>query len=873
MTTLFDILRMPEHQEFGGGFRKALTRSVGLFAFAMWFVVATDTNADAQRPPVRRPQGSAAASPRTVQPQQSRAAREIARMESIDKVLAADVNLEFLRSVAADRRDGTPLEHWLDSTLASCERLGCGTAVTMPMNPITLTRLQVARFTCLQPARLVKSQCRTLLEIGSKNSGTTSLAVRAAHRLLTASLFGQDSMPESLAMLRQYASPLASAPAVTRAQLWQRAALVAGDNTADFVHFRDLLSGALTEVRAPSAVVAQAQGASTVDELSMSSASQALKRKAASARTQRFSVDVPPGSSAERVLAARGLAIDQILMLEQTLSSLDAVSFRWIKWLFTPAGAIGERNSNAPGSASRRNERGSAEGTETDTNTVNAKAMMYPVAARFTRLATELMSVSLIRAMSRDNAIELLDFQAALFMRYILMRCGSETACITGLSEMVRSSKGMLAIAYGTTIPSSRFLLFDLTPEEEGRGIRVVESMLRNSTQQARIDSTSLSPYGAFFRDVASRQSSRPDAAFNLERSALADNELFIDVFRATPFTPAQRRTLYAIVSMGNQPKGFVELGPESELSEKIDRWRAVANSDSIAAWDRESAQLAEIVWGKLKPHIPASAARIFIAPDSRLQQVNLSLLAELAGVSVDVGVVPSFAHLIALRRSDAKPNARGAFLMTDVRFGAGTTFAPIEFRPSVAPGLKAAGAAVDSAWGDDVNWQRVKDGLQKSSIGILVTHGAVPLGDEDSLSTYLTRSTFALSKANTTAGARVSAAQFAQLDLRRTALTMLIACRLGDGEILDGQGVLGFPLALTAAGAQASVVSLWPADNDKTTGLFVEAFVDAAVTRRLPFQRALREARDAVRKQYPQAPASTWAGWTVIGNPFGRLQ
>jgi CHAT domain-containing protein len=101
-------------------------------------------------------------------------------------------------------------------------------------------------------------------------------------------------------------------------------------------------------------------------------------------------------------------------------------------------------------------------------------------------------------------------------------------------------------------------------------------------------------------------------------------------------------------------------------------------------------------------------------------------------------------------------------------------------------------------------------------------------------------------------------------LNLDATELVVLSACQTGLGEFHPGEGVYGLRLALRAAGAQASIMSLWKVDDDATQELMT-TFYRIWLTQKIGMREAFRIAQQQLRKEYPQP--YFWGAFVLVGN------
>jgi CHAT domain-containing protein len=104
-------------------------------------------------------------------------------------------------------------------------------------------------------------------------------------------------------------------------------------------------------------------------------------------------------------------------------------------------------------------------------------------------------------------------------------------------------------------------------------------------------------------------------------------------------------------------------------------------------------------------------------------------------------------------------------------------------------------------------------------------------------------------------------------LHLDGTRLAVLSSCESGQGSVVDGQGVLGLRAAFSLAGAQATVMTLWPVD-DTAGRQFMQFF----------YARLDKGPAEAVRLAQQQMLATAqyknpffWSGYVVSASPVRK--
>jgi hypothetical protein len=116
------------------------------------------------------------------------------------------------------------------------------------------------------------------------------------------------------------------------------------------------------------------------------------------------------------------------------------------------------------------------------------------------------------------------------------------------------------------------------------------------------------------------------------------------------------------------------------------------------------------------------------------------------------------------------------------------------------------------------------------------------------------------------TAGADgyVTAADWARYRLRSD-LVVLSACDTGIGRLVRGEGIVGLPYALFAAGARNTLMTLWPV-HDAATAEFMTRFYEF-IRDGMPQAAALAETKRAFLKHPRYSGEEFWAPFVLYGS------
>lgn len=104
---------------------------------------------------------------------------------------------------------------------------------------------------------------------------------------------------------------------------------------------------------------------------------------------------------------------------------------------------------------------------------------------------------------------------------------------------------------------------------------------------------------------------------------------------------------------------------------------------------------------------------------------------------------------------------------------------------------------------------------------------------------------------------------------LENLKLVVLSACSTGTGIVYEDMNVHGIQQAFLFAGAQSTIGSFWPVQDEKTTE-FMTLFYDGLAKQRT-VSEALREAQLAFRQK--GEPLSVWGAWMVSGDWQVRIR
>jgi CHAT domain-containing protein len=257
-------------------------------------------------------------------------------------------------------------------------------------------------------------------------------------------------------------------------------------------------------------------------------------------------------------------------------------------------------------------------------------------------------------------------------------------------------------------------------------------------------------------------------------------------------------------------------------------------------------------VWDPLRPEL-AAAKLALVVPDGMLNLIPFSALPERNGYLVEHAPV---IHLLSSERdlipSDAAPKKAGLLAIGSPRFDlAGNSLPPsplrdadiscdefrkLEFHP--LPGTAEEIDDINVTWrhwnrgepsasivGDQATRARFLEEAPRSRVLHVATH-AFLLDKSCGDGNPLLHSGLVFAGANQgRESALLTAQQIASLDLNGLDWAVLSACNTGNGELHDGEGVLGLERAFRVAGARSVIMALWPVDDNTTRQFMHELY------------------------------------------------
>jgi CHAT domain-containing protein len=371
----------------------------------------------------------------------------------------------------------------------------------------------------------------------------------------------------------------------------------------------------------------------------------------------------------------------------------------------------------------------------------------------------------------------------------------------------------------------------------------------------------------------------------------------------ASSLTPAYMA--FVLVPNSDRIRVF-DLGDAKPIEDLVNSARASADTEAHAGgmgsirnermWREAGEALRKIVWDPLRAEL-GDAKLALVVPDGVLNLIPFGGLPDGKGYLVEHGPV---IHILGSERDlvPAEVGAKKAGLLavggpsfelarvaeppSPLRDAsvACEEFSKLEFHP--LPGSGAEVADLSAAWrrwngnersalltGAEATRSRFIEDASQNRVLHIATH-AFLLDKSCGNGNPLLESGLVFAGANQSRDASIlTAQQIASLDLRGVDWAVLSACNTGNGELHDGEGVLGLQRAFRIAGARSVVMTLWSVDDDVTRRFMHELYAerlglhastaDAVWT---SARKLLRERRAAGKSTHPWY----WAGFVGSG-------
>ena len=305
-------------------------------------------------------------------------------------------------------------------------------------------------------------------------------------------------------------------------------------------------------------------------------------------------------------------------------------------------------------------------------------------------------------------------------------------------------------------------------------------------------------------------------------------------------------------------------LGDASSADELINKARAAADAEAHSgglgsarnerAYRDAALALRRRIWDPLRPEI-ANANLALVVADGSLNLIPLAGLPDGSGYLIEHGPV---IHVLSSER-DLVPAEQGPKKLGLLAIGSPSfelaenklppsplrdlkltcdPFSKIEFQS--LPGAALEVADIGSAWlrwnsaepaqlvtGDDATLARFLADSAHSRVLHVATHAFLLDKSCDNDNPLLHSGLVFAGASHGGAQSIVTAEQIASLDLSGVDWAVLSACNTGNGELHNGEGVLGLQRSFRVAGAHSVIMTLWPVDDEVTRQFMHELYAE----------------------------------------------
>ncbi|MEZ4300451.1 MAG: CHAT domain-containing protein, partial [Polyangiaceae bacterium] len=345
-------------------------------------------------------------------------------------------------------------------------------------------------------------------------------------------------------------------------------------------------------------------------------------------------------------------------------------------------------------------------------------------------------------------------------------------------------------------------------------------------------------------------------------------------------FAPSRGAPRYsACVLLSRGAPVWIDLGDVASIDASISELRSALRRPASEDVPRLARALEARVMAPVRAAL-GGANQVFLSPDGALNLVPFGALVDDTGHSL----VESFAFTYVtsgrdlLRSTSTSPVRDAPLVLAAPDFDAGARspggrFSPLLHGEEEAAAIAALFQGVHPVLAGDATKARLKKahGPRLLHIGAHGYYQVLTCGSGAAHSAGdnpLLKSGIALAGANACADGKddglLTALEASGLDLYGTKLAVLSACETGVGDPVAGDGVYGLRRALTLAGAETLVVSLWPVDGSATASL-MKAYYES-LARGGGRSEAMRQVQLAMLSSARSHPYY-WAGFLVSGD------
>jgi CHAT domain-containing protein len=337
-----------------------------------------------------------------------------------------------------------------------------------------------------------------------------------------------------------------------------------------------------------------------------------------------------------------------------------------------------------------------------------------------------------------------------------------------------------------------------------------------------------------------------------------------VAVEKVDPAHTATPAYMAFVLRPGSDRIGVFDLGDAASLDALIVKARAAADTEAHSgglgstrnerAYREAGLAIRQRIWDPLKNEIGDARLALVVA-DGNLNLIPFAGLPDGKGYLVEHGPVihtlSSERDLVAAGQEQKKQGLLAigspSFQLAENKLppsqlrGATPTceeFSKVEFPP--LPGTAREVSDIGSAWqrwnpaessqlvtGDDATRSRFIEDATHSRVLHIATHAFLLDKSCGNGNPLLHSGLVFAGGSHGGAQSILTAQQIASLDLSGVDWAVLSACNTGNGELRDGEGVLGLQRAFRVAGARSVIMALWPVDDDATRQFMHELYAE----------------------------------------------